>query len=168
MPLGSNSAGAAALAAQPDGKLVITGFCYSGPNYHFCAVRLNSDGSFDTTFNVTGKLIQLIGSNDDQVAALAVQPDGRIVLAGACVNGAASNFCAVRLDGGPFGARACTLDLDGDGKVLATTDALISMRVALGLRGSAVVGGIVFPAGATRTDWPAIRAYLETQCGMTL
>jgi hypothetical protein len=60
------------------------------------------------------------------------------------------------------------MDIDGDGKVLATTDALIQTRIALGLRGSAVTNGISFPSGATRTSWTAIRNYLATQCGMEL
>jgi hypothetical protein len=41
-------------------------------------------------------------------------------------------------------------------------------RIALGMRGDAVVSGISFPVGATRTSWTLIRNYLVTQCGMTL
>jgi hypothetical protein len=60
------------------------------------------------------------------------------------------------------------MDIDGDNLVLATTDSLIHARIALGLTGNAVIGGITFASYATRTTWPAIRDYLVSQCGMSL
>ena len=57
--------------------------------------------------------------------AALLQPDGKILLAGACANGSKEEFCAVRYDGRPFSYQNCQLDLDGDGQILATTDALI-------------------------------------------
>jgi hypothetical protein len=52
--------------------------------------------------------------------------------------------------------------------VLANTDALVLTRIALGMTGSAVISGINFPGGATRTNWSDIRTYLVTQCGMSV
>lgn len=69
---------------------------------------------------------------------------------------------------GLFSAKQCTCDLDGDGKVLATTDILIGARVALGVRGSTALNGITFAAHATRTTWPDIRTFLVSQCGMSI
>ncbi len=65
-----------ALALQPDGKVLIGG---SFANVHGTprvrVARLNTDGSLDTTFNPgTGP--------DGEVFALAVQPDGKILLGG--------------------------------------------------------------------------------------
>ena len=57
--------------------------------------------------------------------AALLQPDGKILLAGACANGSNKDFCAVRYDGGPFSYQNCRVDFDGDGQILATTDALI-------------------------------------------
>ena len=45
---------------------------------------------------------------------------------------------------------------------------LIGTRVALGITGNAVIGGITFAQNATRNTWPLIRDYLVTQCGMSL
>ena len=45
---------------------------------------------------------------------------------------------------------------------------LIGTRVALGINGSAVIGGITFAPNAARNTWPLIRDYLVTQCGMSL
>lgn len=62
----------------------------------------------------------------------------------------------------------CSLDIDGDGLVTATTDGLIHTRLALGVTGAAVVSGVNFPAAATRRTWPEIRNHLIKQCGMQL
>lgn len=165
---------ATAVAVQSDGKLLLSGYCVNAGNNDFCAVRVNSDGSLDKTFNPTGtpgKVTYAIAAGHDNATGIAVQPDGKIVVAGSCgpdTTGANTDFCALRLEGGPYGAQQCRMDIDGDGKVLATTDALIQTRIALGLRGSAVTNGISFPVGATRTSWTAIRNYLVTQCGMEL
>ncbi len=173
LPIGGGADTATSLALQPDGKIVIAGQCANGSVASFCLARLHSDGSLDTSFDGSsalgnGKFLLSISVGIDGARAIALQPDGRIVLAGTCSNGSNDDFCVARLNGGPFGAKHCTMDIDGDGRVLATVDGLISTRVMLGVTGSAVVGGVVFPANATRNNWPLIRNYLVTQCGITL
>ena len=173
LPIGATGDQATAVALQPDGKIVLAGGCLNGSNYDFCVARLNADGSLDSSFDGpsgsgNGKFLLPIGTDYDYANAVALQPDGKIVLAGTCGNFIDSYFCVARLNGGPFGAKQCSPDYDGDGKVLATTDILIGARVALGLTGNAVVGGITFAAHATRTTWPDIRTFLVSQCGMTI
>ena len=90
------------------------------------------------------------------------------MVAGGCHNGSNLDFCVARLNGGPFGAKNCSFDVDGDGKVLATTDMLIATRVALGISGSTVLGGVTFAPHAARQTWPDIRDYLVNQCGMVI
>jgi uncharacterized delta-60 repeat protein len=65
-----------ALALQPDGKILVGGQfnTYDGVNYSNI-VRLNPDGTYDGTFNVGD------GTNND-VRAIAVQHDGKIVIGG--------------------------------------------------------------------------------------
>ena len=63
-------------------------------------------------------------------------------------------------------AEPCRLDIDGDGKTLATTDGLILTRVLLGMTGTAVSSAAA--AGAPRNTWDAIRAYLNGSCAMNL
>ncbi len=164
-----------AVAFQSDGKIVLVGHCYNsdGSNDDFCLARLHIDGSLDASFDgpsggSNGAFPLPIGAAGDYAAAVALQPDGRIVVAGYCSNGSNNDFCVARLNGGPSIASQCGFDIDGDGSVRATTDMLIGTRVALGMTGSAVIGGIMFPANATRNTWPLIRNYLVTQCGMTL
>ncbi len=75
------------MALQPDGKIVIAGRAKAlstGSDYNFYAIRLNADGTPDTGFGNNGAiLIDMKGTNRfDQANAVAIQPDGKIVLAG--------------------------------------------------------------------------------------
>ncbi len=163
---------ATSLAVQPDGKLVLSGSCESGVfpfvTNVFCADRHNSDGGLDSTFGSNGKVTTQVDVSGDKSNAMALQTDGRILLGGRCTSGGESDFCVIRYDGGPFGAQNCKLDIDGDGRVLATIDMLIATRVALGATGSAAISGVTFAAHATRKTWSSIRSYLVTHCNMNL
>jgi uncharacterized delta-60 repeat protein/uncharacterized repeat protein (TIGR01451 family) len=72
------------IAIQTDGKIVVAGTIgYSGDNSHdFALARHNSSGSLDTSFNIDGKVITDFGSWWDEAHAVAIQTDGRIVVAG--------------------------------------------------------------------------------------
>jgi uncharacterized delta-60 repeat protein len=162
-----------AVALQSDGKIVLAGVCTTASVEAFCVARLNADGSLDASFDGPtgtggGKFSLSMGGTEDYALGVTLQQDGRIVVAGYCKNASNFDFCVARLNGGPYGAKQCSLDIDGDGKVLATTDMLIGTRVALGMRGSAVIGGISFAAHATRQTWSDIRSYLVNQCGMVI
>src|SRR4051812_49371010 len=79
-----------AAARQPDGKLVLVGSAIgAGGNSDFAITRLNADGSLDTTFGTAGVRIVPFdrgggasGNNDDVASGVAIQPDGKIVVAG--------------------------------------------------------------------------------------
>lgn len=60
-------------------------------------------------------------------------------------------------------AAVCSMDIDGNGRVEATTDGLLMMRYMLGIRGSALVIGAL-GAGASRTLPADIENYLATPC----
>ncbi|MBK8739219.1 MAG: choice-of-anchor D domain-containing protein [Betaproteobacteria bacterium] len=62
------------------------------------------------------------------------------------------------------GIATCTLDVDGNGIQDALTDGLMIIRAAFGLTGASVTHAALGDA-ATRTDWVAIRAYLNDSCG---
>ena len=167
-PIDSSNDYVMSIAMQPDGKIIAAGFCSNGTDNDFCLARYLSHGAIDTSFNGTGKVLTAIGSGADVARALALQPDGKIVVSGYCSNGSKTDFCLVRYEGGPFDARNCSLDIDGDNQVLATTDMLIGTRIALGMTGPAVLSGISFAPHATRPTWPLIRDYLVSQCGMSI
>lgn len=60
----------------------------------------------------------------------------------------------------------CTMDVDGDGVVLGTTDAVLLARAAMGLGGASVTQNAT-GAGALRAEWADVRGYLTALCGMT-
>ncbi|HEX9676996.1 MAG TPA: hypothetical protein VGA07_13560, partial [Anaerolineales bacterium] len=81
---------------QPDGKIVVAGHAIIGPTWDFFAVRFNTDGSLDTSFDGDGIVITAVGSGDDLGYSLGLQSDGKIVLAGVSNNGSNDDFAVVR------------------------------------------------------------------------
>jgi uncharacterized delta-60 repeat protein len=70
-----------ALVIQPDGKIVLAGYS----RFDFAAARLNADGTPDLTFGTKGMATVVIstgGFGTDAAQAVALQPDGKIILAG--------------------------------------------------------------------------------------
>jgi uncharacterized delta-60 repeat protein len=106
---GGNDRARAVLVA-PDGKIVVAGT--GNANYDFVVTRLNSDGSFDASFDGDGTAGFDFGGVDDG-DAVAAQPDGRLVVAGE--TGIKSDVAVARFN--PTGPADMTLDatFDGDG-----------------------------------------------------
>jgi uncharacterized delta-60 repeat protein len=66
---------------QPNGRIVVAGG--GGPAGSFCVVRLRAaNGTLDPTFGSGGKRTIDFGGDDEGVYGAALQPDGKIVLAG--------------------------------------------------------------------------------------
>ncbi|EKD34581.1 MAG: hypothetical protein ACD_75C02272G0002 [uncultured bacterium] len=103
------------MAVQTDGKIVAAG--ESGGN--FALARYRSDGSLDDTFGSGGKVISDIGGYD-QVRAIALQADGKIVAAGGSAGADDNRFGLARYngDGSPdhaFGKKGTvTIGSNGD------------------------------------------------------
>jgi uncharacterized delta-60 repeat protein len=128
-----------ALALQPDGKLVAAGDSYNGSNDDFALARYNPDGSPDTSFHGTGKVTTAIGPGDDGVNALALQPDGKVVVAGWSDNGSNSDVALARYN--PDGS--LDTNFNGTGKVTTAIGSGFDCANALALQpdGKIVVVG---------------------------
>ena len=137
--IGSIVSYAYALALQPDGKIIVAGHCSNSGDYDFCLARYLSSGALDTSFNATGTVITAIGSGYDNANAVALQPDGNILVAGACFNGSNGDFCLARYL--PSG----TLDssFNATGTVITTIGSSDDIANALALQpdGKIVVAG---------------------------
>lgn len=83
-PIGSGSALANSLTLQADGKYVLAGRCSNGTNFDFCMARVTTAGVLDSTFNGTGTVITAMGGAEDVAHKVAIDADGKIVLAGHC------------------------------------------------------------------------------------
>ncbi|WP_435015486.1 delta-60 repeat domain-containing protein [Tundrisphaera sp. TA3] len=143
---GDGRDGATGVAILPDGKIVVSGTARSGASgSEFAAARLDAAGRLDPAFGVGGKAtigFDLGGPNDDTASGLAIQPDGKIVLAGTALGPgvAESRFALARLNaggvldptfgdggrvtvdfdpGGTDAESASALTLQSDGKIVA-------------------------------------------------
>jgi uncharacterized delta-60 repeat protein len=71
------------MAIQPDGRIVVMGYRNNGRNNDILLLRYNRDGSPDGFFGSDGAVIfDVPGSEDEKGLGLALQADGKIVVAG--------------------------------------------------------------------------------------
>jgi len=104
LAIGSTTAAdrAHGLVIQPDSKLVVAGVSSNGADDDVAIIRLNSGGSLDTSFMVTGKVTTPVGAGNDVGRALVLQPDGNFLVGGYSSNGTNDDFSVLRY----FGATA--------------------------------------------------------------
>jgi uncharacterized delta-60 repeat protein len=103
------------LAIQPDGKIVVAGNSYGGfGGPDFALARYLPNGTLDPSFGSDGTVHTDFGSDTlDEAYALALQPDGKIVVAGYSGLSDRSVFALARyLSNGTLDAT-----FSGDGKV---------------------------------------------------
>ena len=140
LSLGTGNDVANGLTLQTDGKIVVVGTNTDGGSSNVAIVRLNSDGTLDTSFGADnsdgtpdGVVSVSLGAGDDVGSAVAMQADGKILVAGTStsVGGSSSNIVILRLtatgtldstfgtanDGTPDGVVNMSL---GDGNDMAT------------------------------------------------
>lgn len=135
---GTADDGAYALALQADGRLVAAGFTRTATrSYDFAVVRYQPNGQLDTGFGSGGGTVVSFGTLEDRAFAAAVQPDGRIVVAGAVVTniGYAASFALLRLD-----SQGLLDPTFGTGGTVTATMHPYSIAYALALQGD---GGII-------------------------
>lgn len=85
----TNSANA--VVVQSDRKIIVAG----NANDDFALMRLNEDGSLDTSFGALGKMVTDI-DGIDAITALGLDSDGGLIAAGSSHIGASSNFALAR------------------------------------------------------------------------
>ena len=141
------------VAIQGDGKIVVVGYTGAGNPKNFGLARYNVDGSLDTTFGTGGRIVSGVAG---YAHAVAIQPDGRIVVVGEVAvsgqSGDFSDFAVARYDvdgslDASFGAGGhLTTDI-GDGTNTARNVVVLA-------NGSIVVSGepIGSFAGSDHTD----------------
>jgi uncharacterized delta-60 repeat protein len=132
-----------AVALQSDGKIVAGGQI----GFSTGVIRLNSNGTLDSTFGTGGTVTSILGGNDGncQVIGLAIQSDGKIVVGISNLQqGFGPMFIVARLNVngsldatfgsggvvetqiGEFGAAASALALQPDGKILLAGQAAMA------------------------------------------
>jgi uncharacterized delta-60 repeat protein len=86
-----------AIALQPDGKILASGYAYYyNAQEAFALARYNPNGSVDAGFGSDGTVTTYVGSNDT-ADAVALEADGKVVAAGSSSNyGSPPEFALVR------------------------------------------------------------------------
>ena len=104
------------VAVQRDGKIIVAGKSSSNS----LLVRYNSNGSLDTSFGDQGKVISTFGGGSASIKGMTLQPDGKILAAGAKDGDAA----LARYSGTPIPTTATTFKSRGphDGWILESLE----------------------------------------------
>jgi uncharacterized delta-60 repeat protein len=71
-----------AVLVQPDGKIIVAGVRSAGFSTDYATLRLNVDGSLDTSFNGTGVAPTPAVEGPHIAHSLALQPDGKVIVSG--------------------------------------------------------------------------------------
>jgi uncharacterized delta-60 repeat protein len=142
-----------ALALQGDGKILIAGSASVGGQTHFGLMRLEANGGTDGSFGSAGLATAGFSTQSDFGRAIALHPDGRILVAGQSSNSSNPDFAIACFDG------SGTLDgsFDTDGKL--TIDFFGSFdgaeNVAVQTDGKILVSG--FARNVSRTNYALAR-----------
>jgi uncharacterized delta-60 repeat protein len=152
--IGTDGDYAAAVAIQPDGKIVVAGGSSFGSLGYFSMERYDAFGNFDLAFGSLGRVASRVGGGiSDECGCVVLQPDGRIILAGSFYTGTNSDVLTMR-----FNANG-TLDtnFNGSGQVTTAGGKLdnYAVGVAVQSNGKIVLGASV--AVGTNERFAALR-----------
>jgi uncharacterized delta-60 repeat protein len=148
-----------AVAVQADGKIILVGSVESTNGFDVAVVRLNTNGSLDTTFNVTGKLLIPFDqgrTNNDFGNGVTIQADGKILVVGSADTPTGSDLAIARIN--TDGSYDNTFDADGKrvyGFNLGGTNDDVAKSVALQSTGKIIVSGVANALG--RSSMAAVR-----------
>lgn len=157
LSLGSGDDSAKGMVVQADGKIIVAGTSTStGGSSNIVIERFNSDGTLDATFGADGNsdgtpdgVVNLdLGTSSDDAKAVAIQADGKIVVAGnSTPTGGSSNVVLARLNAN--GTLDATFGADGNAD--GTPDGVVQVSfgngddavdaIAIQLDGKIVVAG---------------------------
>jgi len=159
---------ARAVALTSAGRIVAAGYTCSttGGPCAFLLVRYLSNGDYDSTLNGSGTVTTSFGANDARAYAMALQPDGKVVLGGYSYNGSNDDFTLARYntDG--------SLDYGfGVGGIVTTDFGANDDRVnamALLPDGRVVAAGQSCAAGSTSCDFALARYNTDGSLDLSL
>lgn len=127
-----------AITVQFDNKIVVAArIANAGPTV-FSIVRYNTNGTLDNSFGTNGSTVINFNNSLDEPKGIAVQTDGKIVVAGTSLVGSDRQFAVARLT--KTGALDNTFDSDGKVTTLIGTKAW-GEGLALQSDGKIVVAG---------------------------
>jgi len=150
IPVGDFEDRSYAMAIQTDGKIIIGGSALGNIITDFALIRLNTNGSLDTSFDADGKVITPFNTNGNQIKDIQIQSDGKIIVTGisyGTISGSYSNnFALARytVDGNldtSFGVEGKVLT-----NITANTNNAVSNAILLQADGKIICGGNYYNA----------------------
>jgi len=140
-----------ALQIDSEGRILAAGYARNSANRDVALARYLDDGSLDETFGDAGTVVLPIGTGNDEAAAIALRPDGRIVVGGHAGDGSQHDMLVLQLtadgdpdvsfngtgwvrigfDGGDSFGHALLLQADGGAIVVGTTRIGTADRLAM-------------------------------------
>ena len=87
---------ARSVVVQPDGKIVTGGYAEVGGVNQFALTRYNTDGTLDSTFGTSGVVTTSFGGITNFGYHLAIQGDGKLLLAGGSFDGTQWDYALAR------------------------------------------------------------------------
>jgi uncharacterized delta-60 repeat protein len=136
---GSSACGYA-MALQPDGKILVTGGAALGGVEYVALARYNTNGTLDSSFGSGGEMITQVGSISDYANAIALQQNGRIIVAGASFQGANNAYAVLRYNSD--GSLDTTFGTGGEVVIGITGNDDVASAVALDSTGRIVIAGV--------------------------
>lgn len=134
-------AGAAAIAIQPDGKIVAAGYSFDA----WAIARFHPDGQFDNDFSNDGKILLNFTEATEKAVDVVLQPDGKILVAGARSHISGPTSIVARLN--PDGTPDTTFGTGANGIVQPLQEVNLASSLVLDASGKILIAGtkLLFP-----------------------
>ena len=148
-------AGARSVALQANGKIVVVGWKVSGNNTRFALVRYKANGNLDNSFGPSnnGRVVTSIGTSSN-AAAVAIQSNGKIVVAGNAQVGNWSRFALARYHN--TGILDNSFGPNGNGKV-HTAVGTDSQASSLAIQSNGMIVAAGYSSGGSTSDFAVAR-----------
>ncbi len=144
------------LVIQTDGKILVAGIASNGSNWDLALARYNADGSPDDgssndstpgdAFGTNGSVMTDISTSHDFATAVALQTDGKIVVAGYSGTNGNEDIALARYDAN--GTPDMSFDTDGKLTTDFGTSGVRASDLVIQSDGKIVMAGFVYGTGA--------------------
>lgn len=147
---------ATSVVIQADGKIVVAGGIADSSSVDFGLVRYNDDGSLDTAFGTGGVVRTSFGTSQCRIGGMALQSDGKIVVAGYLDTNIGSDNYAFAL--ARYAADG-SLDssFDGDGRLITDFGPGIDIAYSVGLGANGQIVAAGFTSNGSNEDVALVR-----------
>jgi uncharacterized delta-60 repeat protein len=151
------------IAIQSDGKIIVAGYSNISGNNNFAVVRYNTNGTLDTSFNTSGKVTTAFSGLNDFGNSIAIQLDGKIVVAGSTDSSGNNDFAVVRYN--TNGSLDMTFGTDGKVITAFSGSNDFGNSIAIQSDGKIVVAGSTDSSG--NNDFAVVRYNTNGSLDMT-